>query len=151
MLTFSLTVTDPFGLTDTDTTGVGVALPELSISKSGPSAVKAGTPVTYTLTITNSAPVAATSLVITDALPIGATFVTASDGGTLDAGIVSWTVPSLGPTDWLSRTFTVTATATITNSVYGISCDEGIAASGSVSVVTSFMRTLYLPLILRNY
>ncbi|NIV39503.1 MAG: DUF11 domain-containing protein, partial [Anaerolineae bacterium] len=84
MLTFDLTVTDIFGLTDSDTTGVGIAMPELSISKSGPSAVKAGTPVTYTLTITNSAPVAATSIVITDALPIGATFVTASDGGTLD-------------------------------------------------------------------
>ena len=53
--------------------------------------------VTYTLVITNGAPVAASSLVITDAVPIGASFVAASDGGTLVAGVVSWTVPSLGP------------------------------------------------------
>jgi uncharacterized repeat protein (TIGR01451 family) len=150
-LAFALTVTDTFGLIDSDTTGVSVALPQLSISKSGPSAVVAGRPITYTLVITNGAPVAASSLVITDAVPIGASFVAASNGGTLEAGVVSWTVPSLDPTDWLSRTFTVTATGTITNSIYGVSCDEGISATGGTSVVTRFMRTIYLPLILRNY
>ena len=151
VLAFALTVTDTFGLTDSDTTGVSVTLPELTISKSGPSAVVPDGPVTYTLMITNSAPVAASSLTITDTVPIGASFATASDGGTLVAGVVSWTVPSLGPGDWLSRTFTVYATETITNSIYGVSCAEGITATGSVSVVTRFMRMIYLPVVFRKY
>jgi uncharacterized repeat protein (TIGR01451 family) len=148
---FSLTVTDTFGVTDSDVTEISFAVPELSITKSGPSAVMAGELITYTLVITNSAPLAASSLLITDAIPVGATFISASHGGTVTDGIVTWMVPSLGPTDSLSRTFTVTATETITNSIYGVSCTEGITATGRSPVTTRNMYTIYLPVIFRNY
>ncbi|MBN1139508.1 MAG: DUF11 domain-containing protein, partial [Anaerolineae bacterium] len=151
LLAFSLTVTDTFGVTDSDMAEISVALPELAITKSGPSAVMAGELITYTLVIANSGPLAASSLVITDALPMGGSFISASHGGTVDDGIVTWMVLSLGPTEWLSRTLTVTATEAITNSAYGVSCAEGVMAMGNKPITTKLMHRIYLPLVFRNY
>lgn len=152
VLTFRLTVTDAFGLSDDDTTTVTVALPDLTIAKSGPDEVDAGEPITYTLVVTNSGPVVASFLVITDALPAGASLIGASDGGERVDGVISWVVPSLGALDWLTRTFTVTATETLTNASYAVACAEGVSGVGSVSVVTKVVseRKVYLPLVLKN-
>jgi len=150
--TFTLTVSDTFGAADSDTTNVTVNLPALEVAKSGPDEVDAGEPITYTLVVTNSGPVAASFLVITDALPAGAGFVIASDGGELVGDVVSWAVDSLGALDWLTRTFTVTATDTITNTDYRVSCVEGVSGVGGVPVVTEVIseRKVYLPLVLKN-
>jgi uncharacterized repeat protein (TIGR01451 family) len=153
VLTFELTVTDPFGLEDTDSTTVtiSVTLPELTILKSGSAEAMAGELITYTLVITNRGSVAASSLVITDALPSGASFVSASDDGSFVGDLVSWTVLSLGPGESLIRTFAVTATETITNARYGVSSAEGVSAEGKVAVVTEVKRAyrLYLALVTR--
>jgi uncharacterized repeat protein (TIGR01451 family) len=90
------------------------AFPILSISKSGPISVTAGSPISYTLTVTNSGGLIATNLVITDAIPAGASYI---GGGTKIGSVVSWTVPSLAASSGVTRTtFIVTATQTITNS-----------------------------------
>ncbi|MEA3342491.1 MAG: right-handed parallel beta-helix repeat-containing protein, partial [Chloroflexota bacterium] len=151
--TFTLAVSDTYDLSDSDTTAVTVTLPVIAIAKSGPDEVEVGEPITYTLIVTNSGSLAASSLVITDALPTGASFIAASDGGLLVGDVVSWTATSLGMMDRLTRTFTVTATETITNSDYRASCGEGVSAVGTVSVVTevSSERKIYLPLVLRGF
>lgn len=150
-LTFTLTVTDPFGLSDVDRTNVTVALPQLAVAKSGPDEVVVGDLITYALVITNSAPVAASSLIITDALPTGATFVKASDEGVRAGDLVSWTVQGLEPGHRLIRTFSVTATETITNSHYRVSSEEGVSATGRVAVVTRVRYRIYLPIVAHHW
>ena len=66
--------------------------PVLSISKTAPSGVTAGTPFTYTLTVSNSGNMAATNLVISDTVPAGANY---GGGGTLNGAVVTWNVPHL--------------------------------------------------------
>jgi uncharacterized repeat protein (TIGR01451 family) len=103
-----------------------------AIHKTAPATAKAGVPITYTLSITNSSPLTATTLLITDTLPPGATYLS---GGTLDGNIVSWLVSTLVPSDTISVQFAVSASKTITNSDYGVMVDEGFYA-GTEAVVT---------------
>jgi uncharacterized repeat protein (TIGR01451 family) len=150
--TFTLIVTDTFGVSDADATEVTVNLPALSVAKSGPGQAEPGASIVYTLAVINTGSVAASWLVITDALPAGAHFVSAGDGGVRVGDVVSWSVSSLPATDSLTRSFAVTATGTITNDDYRVSCAEGVSAAGSATVVTqvSGEREVYLPLVLRN-
>ncbi len=124
----------------------------LSVGKVGPVAALTGDPITYTLTITNSGAISASGIVITDALPNGAHYIS---GGTLmPGGVVSWTVSSLAANDDVQMQFVVTATQTIINSDYHVSCVEGVSATGSkpvVTVVTDIGYNIYLPLILRQF
>ena len=55
-------------------------------TKTGPATANAGANITYTLTVRNAGPGAATGIVLVDTLPATATFVSASAGGTLGAG-----------------------------------------------------------------
>ncbi len=57
--------------------------------------------------------------------------------------------PSLAAGEWLQVQFAVTATQTITNADYRVSCAEGVSADGAQAVVTSFGNKIYLPLALR--
>ena len=149
--TFTLTVSDTYGAADGDDTTVTVNLPALSVSKFGPSQADPGEPVTYTLTVANNSSTAASSLVITDALPVRAHFVSVSVSGVRVGDVVSWTAASLGGMGQIQRTFTVTATETITNADYRVSCAEGVSAVGSVAVVTEIEdHRIYLPLVLRS-
>jgi uncharacterized repeat protein (TIGR01451 family) len=113
--------------------------PALAIAKTGPIAARGGEPITYTLTITNSGPVAATNLVITDVLPAGAYYVNAAPGTLVPPGeIVRWEVPSLaGGGVVTSVQFVVTATATVVNADYRVSADGGFRAVGAAVVVTA--------------
>jgi uncharacterized repeat protein (TIGR01451 family) len=147
--TFSLTVTDPFGADDDDTTTVTITLPDLTITKSGPSAVEPGELITYTLVVTNNGTAAATSLVITDALPSGATFVAASDGGSLMGNTVFWSVPSLDAGGVVTLTLTITAPETVTNDDYRVSCAQGSSAIGTIAITTNVTDNIYLPLVTR--
>ena len=47
----------------------------MSVTKTGPATVTAGTNATYTITLTNNGPNAAQGVVLTDLLPAGSTFV----------------------------------------------------------------------------
>ncbi len=66
---------------------------DLSITKSASTpSQNPGEAVTYTLTVANAGPDAATGVTVTDALPPNVTFVpgSASDGGTEAEGVVTW-------------------------------------------------------------
>ena len=141
-----LTVTDPGGLSASDTTTVVVTdKPVLTIVKQGPAFAEVGEPISYTLTVMNLGITDAAKVVITDAVPAGATYV---GGGTLMPGnIVSWTVPSLSAGGGVTQTsFVVTTDQGIINSDYRASCPDCINAAGQVEVFTNG-RKLYLPII----
>ncbi|MBE2199394.1 MAG: PQQ-dependent sugar dehydrogenase [Anaerolinea sp.] len=106
----------------------------LSISKTGPDEAFAGDPITYTLTVMNGGPGAASGLLITDTLPVGASYVS---GGALNGDVVSWQVPSLPAQGSVAVQFVVTATATIVNETYGVWAAGGFAAQGSEVVTTT--------------
>ena len=68
-----------------------VAMADLSVAKDdSPDPVTEGDDVTYTITLTNNGPDAATGVLLTDTLPAGATFVSASSGCTEVSGVVTW-------------------------------------------------------------
>ena len=71
---------DPNGGNDTDsaTTTVTAASADLSIVKTAPSAVAAGSNIAYTLSMRNDGPSDAHSLAVDDTIPAGTTFVSAS-------------------------------------------------------------------------
>ena len=105
----------------------------LEIAKAGPGIGFVGEPITYTLTVTNSGLTPLTGLVVSDTVPAGAFYVR---GGTLlPGGVVEWTLAELAPGP-AQFSFVVTATATITNSDYAVTCTEGLSATGEVTVVT---------------
>jgi uncharacterized repeat protein (TIGR01451 family) len=86
---------------------------DVVVTKTGPATADANTDVTYTLTVTNDGPSAATDIDIADDLPAGVTFVSASDAGTELGGVVTWpTVATLANGGSLTRTVTVTVPAT---------------------------------------
>jgi uncharacterized repeat protein (TIGR01451 family) len=122
--------------------------PVLTITKHGPVTATAGSLITYTLTVTNHGTLAASNLLITDALPAGATYIS---GGSLVGNVVSWTIPSLAINKSLTRTFSVTASQTITNSRYRVSANGSISATGQAKVITTILpeepHLIYLPVI----
>jgi uncharacterized repeat protein (TIGR01451 family) len=124
--------------------------PVLTITKHGPIIATTGSLITYTLRVTNSGDLTATNLVITDVLPTGANYVS---GGSLVGGVISWTVPSLAIDQSLTRTFSVTANQTITNSRYRVSAGGSISATGRAKVVTTLIseepNLIYLPVIVK--
>lgn len=68
------------------------------VKSDGLAAVVAGQTATYSITVTN--PLEFESLggvTVTDALPAGVQFVSATAGGTVTGGVVSWTIPTIGP------------------------------------------------------
>ena len=106
--------------------------PLLTIGKGGPATATLGDLITYTLTVSNSGGLAS-NLVITDAVPLNAHYVS---GGQLVGSVISWTVPSLNPSDSLTRTFTVSTTQSITNHDYRVSAAGNYSATGQIDVVT---------------
>ena len=105
----SSTTTDPNGSNNGATQGTTVdPLVDLSLTKTDSvDPVTAGTNLTYTLTATNAGPSVAHNVSITDAVPAGTSFVSASGGGTLAAGMVTWSIGDLASGANVSRTLTV--------------------------------------------
>jgi uncharacterized repeat protein (TIGR01451 family) len=96
----------------------------LAVSVTGPGSAKAGASVTYTLTVTNKGPVAASRVSVT-LDTTGLTGVKASTGGTTKSAAVlgvtltasSWSVASLAPGQVVTFTITGTVPAKGINSV----------------------------------
>lgn len=106
----------------------------LEISKRAPLTATAGTPITYTLIITNSSDFSTDNLLITDRLPTHATYITGGDD--FSDNIVSWTIGEMGANSTIRRQFIVTATQTITNHDYGVRGNHGESVAGTSVVVT---------------
>jgi uncharacterized repeat protein (TIGR01451 family) len=143
--TLRLTVTDPGGLSGSDTTIVTVTdKPILAISKKAPVTTTPGEPITYTLTITNYGLNEAVGVVVTDALPVGATYVS---GGTRQGNIVFWSGLNLpGNGGHTQVSFVVTAAGGLANAKYGATCTDCIPAQGEEIIFTNATQ-FYLPVI----
>jgi uncharacterized repeat protein (TIGR01451 family) len=81
---------------------------DLSLTKTAsPDPVVAGDELTYTITVANAGPSDAADVVVSDPLPSGTTFVSASEGGTVSAGIVTWSIASIASGSSLTLTLVV--------------------------------------------
>lgn len=111
---------------------LAIDLPYFTVSKTYASSRVAGTPVTYTLTVTNPGNADGTDVVLGDKFPAGFTY-TASDG-TQGNNSVQWTfatLPKLGGTGhgWFSGVLPCTP-GTFTNNDYAvIASDEGVTSA----------------------
>lgn len=129
---------------------VGPRFANLSISKSAaPDTISVGENLTYTLTVNNSGPSAATGITVTDTLPAGVTFVTASTSH----GFCSGTVPvncSLGSlANGASATVTIVVKPTTagiisnTASVTAAETDSDLANNTATAQTTVSANQLY--------
>jgi uncharacterized repeat protein (TIGR01451 family) len=122
------------------TTVRGVA--DLAIAKSAsPDPVTVGNALTYTVTVTNLGPNAATSLVITDTLPAGVTLISATvPGGTCTGTtVVTCNVANLAVNGTVNATLVVTAntTGSVTNMASVVSADSDPNSANNMAMVTS--------------
>ncbi|MES1243222.1 MAG: S8 family serine peptidase, partial [Acidobacteriota bacterium] len=89
---------------------------DLSLTKSvAPTNPTLGQNVTFTVTVTNNGPNAATAIQVTDLLPAGLTYVSDDGGGAYDPNLGPWTIPSLAVA--ASATLHITATVDTTEEV----------------------------------
>jgi uncharacterized repeat protein (TIGR01451 family) len=95
--TVTSSTSDPTPGNDEDAEDTDVASPaDLAITKvDGTDPVTAGEHLTYTITVTNNGPHAATDVVATDDVPAGTSFVSATGGGTESGGTVTWNIGNL--------------------------------------------------------
>lgn len=100
-----------------------IPLADLVTTVAGPASVLATTNFSYTVTLSNVGPSPASDMIVTDSMPSGTTFVSASNGGTFDAGTVSWTLAGLavGETTNLTMTLIAPADGRLTNVVVSTS------------------------------
>ena len=107
----------------------------LSLSGSGPQNAVTSTQSTYTLTITDGGPLAATNIKVVDTLPAGATFVSASPGCTYASGIVTCVAASLSANS--AQMFDIVVRWTSTGPAYdsaSVSADQSNTTAGGGSV-----------------
>ncbi len=83
------------------------------LTKAAPPYVPPGAPFTYTLTLQNFTGQPLTGIVITDALPANAALAAVLDGGSLEAGALSWPLASLPDQGQAQVRFVVVATTTL--------------------------------------
>ncbi len=124
-------------------------LADVATTVTGPGSVLAISDFTYTITVTNAGPSPASGVVVSDTLPFGATFVSASDGGSNNAGEVTWSIPSLATGAATNFTVTVTAPAggTLTNSVLSTALTSDLnAANNNGSATDAQVITTVSPL-----
>ena len=66
---------DPDSENDSSTTTLTVSSADLSVTKTGPASIISGTPLSYTITVTNNGPDDALNALLSDPLPAGTTFI----------------------------------------------------------------------------
>ncbi len=94
----------------------GTASADLSIVKSmSPASPTLGQNATFTLTVSNAGPSAATGIVVGDALPAGLTYVSDDGGGAYSSATGQWTVGALGVS--ASATLHIVATVATTDPI----------------------------------
>ncbi|HEY8240062.1 MAG TPA: FG-GAP-like repeat-containing protein, partial [Kiritimatiellia bacterium] len=124
-------------LTDNGITNNALLVPsaDLVLAKTClPNPAKEGKPLTYTLTVSNRGPSAATGLVVTDALPAYVSFVSASAGSVHATGIVTRSFGTLLAGAKTSMTISVT----VSNGAFGaVLTNRAWAASDVVELLTN--------------
>jgi uncharacterized repeat protein (TIGR01451 family) len=124
--TFIVQLSGASGATISDAQATGtilnddVASADVGITKSGPATILAGAPLTYTLTVSNAGPQAASNVVVNDTLPAGTTFVSAT--------------PTQG---------SCAGTTTVT-------CTLGAIASGGSATITLIVDAPFVPTTISN-
>lgn len=129
--------------------------PVLKITKSAtPDPVKSGGQLLYKIKVENLGQ-QATDLVITDTFPANTQYIlgSASASGQLVGDHLEWGIPVLDPGEVRDLAFQVTVGSgnQVTNAEYGVTCAEGVSASGLpvITQVTISRKNAYLPLIMR--
>jgi uncharacterized repeat protein (TIGR01451 family) len=117
---------DPNPANNTATVNLTVtALADLALTKSGPSSVVAGTPITWTLSVANKGPSTASNVAITDTVPAGVTITSASmSGASCTTGVAGDptqpTVCTFGSLSPGATSSTMTVNATVNPRTTGI-------------------------------
>ena len=110
----------------------------LAIHKTGPAESGAGAAIMYQVTVTNTGSSPATGLIVTDTLPVGSAYL-ASPGGSLQDGVVTWSIGELATGAAVTVEFSVTASQNIINFDYGVQAAGGVQVQGDTAVATQII------------
>ena len=124
--------------TDSGETKTIVRQPVLAIAKTAPEKIIVGREIAYEITVTNKGDAAAPNAVIKDMAPAGASFVRASDGGTFNAGAVTWNIGTLAPnaSKKVMVAYKPTSAGDITNKVIAIAaCAQEVSAMAKTTAM----------------
>ena len=112
---------------------------DLFVTSSGPSQIKPGTPITYTITYGNQGPDSCDNIIVSDLFPVGTTYLSDSrgDGNDLYGAGRQWIIGSLAPTSQDSFTLSVSVPPTIT---------IGNDLTNHTSIFVQFAGTSVLPM-----
>jgi uncharacterized repeat protein (TIGR01451 family) len=109
---------------------------DVAVTVTGPSSVTPGSTATYTITVTNNGPNAASGLVLTDALPTGSAFVSLTQTGGPDV----FTFSQSGATATATATADIVAGSSDTFTLV-VSADAGLAPGSNFSDTASVSAT----------
>ena len=145
--TVSTTTSDANNANDSSTTTATVATSaDLSVTKTGPSTINAGSNITYNVTVANGGPSDALNVVLTDTLPPDTTFVSATQqsgppftcitGATITCSIASFPAGASATFEFVVNVSS-TATGAITNTANVSSSTTDPAPSNGSSVAAA--------------
>ena len=141
--TVSSTTADPAAGNNSATkTTTVTASADLSITKSGPASSSAGSPLVYTITVTNNGPSDAAAVSVADPTPAGTSFVS-NNGACLTPFPCSLGTMTPGQTKTITSTFTTPANFTGTSvantaTVSSATTPDPSAANNSATATTAF-------------
>ena len=127
--------------------GGGSPLPDLTISKNGPTSVQTSSAMTYTLTVNNIGNANATNVKVVDTVPAGLTGITASGTSLFTCGVSGQTVTCTGGAVNFGSNATITinatspsTTGTITNTA-SVDPDDTIPESNELNNTSALVNT----------
>lgn len=140
-----------FTTTTTSTTlvqgGANTPLPDLTISKTGPSSVQSSSPMTYTLTVNNIGTANATGVKVVDTVPTGVTGISATGTSLFVCSVAGQTVTCAGGAvnQGSNATITINGTSpaiatTITNTA-AVDPDNTIAEASELNNTSALVNT----------
>ncbi len=141
--TYSISSAQTSAVGGPDDTTTVTSSPVLAVSAvDAPDPVVAGANLTFTLSYSNTGNAGATGVVIGDTVPANTTFVSATGGGTLSAGVVTWSIGSLaagasGSVQMVVRVASPLPNGTvITNGAYNIDSAQTTPVNGAAITTT---------------
>ncbi|HNT75708.1 MAG TPA: PKD domain-containing protein [Anaerolineae bacterium] len=126
-------ITEPTKANNMDNLWLGVALPYFEVGKTYTTTAVAGTPITYTLIITNSGHISGTGVIFSDTLPVGLTGVQ----GTLQFDAIRWFISSIEAGSRMSGAFSgiLPCTGVVVNDDYRVvTSDQGVTSAPGAPV-----------------